>query len=355
MIFKNYPWDISDQPAVLKKEDKRKLRQGSNKSIIKLVFLNIFLFSYLFLKFLFSKFFKTIEVEPSKSFYGLCVNIDKGKEQYELVEELGVESLQIRFFLSDIRNIEKYVEFVQGFFKKGVKHVVINVIQSREHIENTKLLENDIEIVFEKFSSICDEFIVGHTINRIKWGFVTIEEYLDFFRVVQKVRDSKFPHIKLIGSSVIDFEYHFTIATLFHSYKIHFDKVASLLYVDRRGSAKNFQYGIFDLKNKIEFLETIVKSSLKCDNKIIISETNWPLKGTAPYAPTSEKECVSKEDYTKYMIEYFEIAKKSGKVERVYWHQLIAPGYGLVDNRDGVIRKMPQYYAFKELIKSCDT
>jgi hypothetical protein len=352
LIFQNYPWDPSDQPTVLKKEDKKKLRENSGGALVKLLIVNLFLFPYLFIKFLLSKLFPSNKAQISKKFYGLCVNLDKGEEQYKLIEELGVQSLQIRFYLSDMDNINKYVAFAKGF---GDKHIVINVIQSRVHIEDKQLLQNDMAIVFEQFGSICDEFIIGHTINRIKWGFVSTQEYLAFFQTVQDVRDTKFSYIKLIGSSVIDFEYHFTIGTLFNNSKIHFDKVASLLYVDRRGSAKNTQYGIFDFKNKIEFLDTIVKSSSKCDDKIIISETNWPLRGTAPYAPTSEKECVSEEEYTKYMIEYFDIAKQSGKIETVYWHQLIAPGYGLVDNRDGQIRKMPQYYAFKELLESCDT
>lgn len=349
MIFKNYPWDPSDQPSVLKREDKKNLRKNAKGALFRLLLLNLFLFPYLFFKYLIQKLFKKPSQNNTKEFYGLCVNLDKGEEQYKLVEELGVKSLQIRFFLSDMQSIEKYVTFAKRFKEK---EITINIIQSREHIENKELLEKDINIVFEKFADISSEYIIGHTINRIKWGFVTIDEYLEFYKTVQNVRDEKFPVVKLIGSSVIDFEYHFTIATLFNSSDIHFDKLASLLYVDRRGSAKNTQYGIFDFKNKIEFLNTIVNSSNKCNNKIIISETNWPLKGTAPYAPTSELECVSEEDYTKYMVEYLDIAKQSGMIEKVFWHQLIAPGYGLVDNRNGTIRKMPQFYAFKKLVDS---
>jgi hypothetical protein len=108
---------------------------------------------------------------------------------------------------------------------------------------------------------------------------------------------------------------------------------------------------IFDFRNKIEFLDTIVRSSNKCNNSIYITETNWPLSGTAPYAPTSEKECVSEELYNQYMIEYFDIALKSQKIEKVYWHQLIAGGYGLVDNRDGQLRKTEAFYSFKKLLK----
>jgi hypothetical protein len=50
------------------------------------------------------------------------------------------------------------------------------------------------------------------------------------------------------------------------------------------------------------------------------------------------------------MLEYIEIAVRSKKVEKLFWHQLIAPGYGLVDNRDGKIRKTEAFYAFKELM-----
>ncbi len=356
----NFPWDsYSDQPHILKRALKKELRQGHVLDYFKLIATNLFYFPYLFLKFVGSissnkkskphKTFDKIEPTASKDFYGLCVNLDKGEKQFKLIEELGVKSLQIRLFLNDIENIDAYVTFAKGFGDD--KEILITIIQDREHITNHELLVKDINIIFEKFKGIAHEFMIGNAINRIKWEFVSMEEYLAFYEVVQNVRDKAFPEIKLIGSSVIDFEYHFTIRTLFNAYPIHYDKVASLLYVDRRGSPYATQMGIFDFKNKIEFLHTIVKSSSKCNNSIYITEANWPLVGTAPYAPTSEKECVSEEQYNKYMIEYFDIALMSQKIEKVYWHQLIAPGYGLVDNRDGTIRKTEAFYSFKELIK----
>ena len=354
----NFPWDsYSDQPHVLKRALKKELRRGHGLDYLKLMATNIIFFPYLFLKFLFKSVgsvtpnkhitFDKIEPTVSKKFYGLCVNLDKGEEQFKLIEELGVKSLQIRVFLNDIKNIDNYVKFAKGFGEN--KEILITIIQDREHITNHKLLAKDIRTIFEKFKGIANEFMIGNAINRIKWSFVSMEEYLAFYKVVQKIRDKDFPNIKLIGSSVIDFEYHFTIRTLFNNYNIKYDKVASLLYVDRRGSPYSTQMGIFDFKNKIEFLDTIVKSSNKCNNSIYITEANWPLTGTAPYAPTSEKECVSEEQYNKYMIEYFDIALKSQKIEKVYWHQLIAGGYGLIDNRDGTIRKTEAFYSFKKL------
>jgi len=354
----NFPWDAySDQPHILKRALKKELRKGHGLDYFKLMATNLFYFPYLFLKFLWQR-SESEALAPNKtrlkpsvpnmpSFYGLCVNLDKGKEQFKLIEELGVKSLQIRVFLNDIENIDKYVEFAKGFGED--KEILITIIQDREHIENHKLLAKDIITIFKKFKGIANEFMIGNAINRIKWAFVSIEEYLAFYEVVQKIRDKDFPNIKLIGSSVIDFEYHFTIRTLFNNYPIYYDKVASLLYVDRRGSPYSTQMGIFDFKNKIEFLYTIVRSSNKCNNSIYITEANWPLSGTAPYAPTSEKECVSEEQYNQYMLEYFDIALKSQKIEKVYWHQLIAGGYGLVDNRDGTIRKTEAFYSFKKL------
>ncbi len=349
-----FPWDhYSDQPHILKRSLKKELRKGHKLDYLKLIATNLLYFPYLFLKFS-GKHFKSEAFVPNKAkikpnFYGLCVNLDKGEAQYNLVEELGVKSLQIRVFLNDIENIDAYVAFAKGFGDD--KEILITIIQDREHIENHELLAKDIRTIFKKFEGITNEFMIGNAINRIKWAFVSMEEYLAFYEVVQKVRDEGFKNIKLIGSSIIDFEYHFTIRTLFNNYSVFYDKVASLLYVDRRGSPYATQMGIFDFKNKIEFLDTIVKSSSKCDNGIYITEANWPLTGTAPYAPTSELECVSEELYNNYMLEYFDIAQKSGKIEKVYWHQLIAPGYGLVDNRDGIIRKTEAFYSFKKLTK----
>ena len=109
--------------------------------------------------------------------------------------------------------------------------------------------------------------------------------------------------------------------------------------------------GIFDTKNKISMLYALAKLSPKTTDEIYITEVNWPLSNTAPYAPTSELECVSEEEYAKFMAEYLHIAQRSGKVQRVYWHQLIAAGYGLVDDRTGTIRKTKAFEVYKQLLK----
>jgi hypothetical protein len=60
---------------------------------------------------------------------------------------------------------------------------------------------------------------------------------------------------------------------------------------------------------------------------------------------------VSESEYARFMTDYFEIAEKTGKIARIYWHQLIAPGYGLVDNRDNTIRKTEAFYRLKNYLE----
>ena len=355
MSNKHFIWDsYSDQPQVIKdRAFKKATRRKELKDNLKLLFTSIFILP---ISIIIMKFFKGNVKTSNTDFIGLGVNLDKddGKNtQQDLVQELGVKNLIIRLPLSDIKNIDLYFEFANSFNKNERKNILINVIQDRLNIENQELFKKNIDLIFQKFENISNEFQIGTTINRLKWGFFSTAEFMSFYMVAQRIKEEKYPTIKLLGPSVIDFEYYYNARAMFNSRKIKYDITSALLYVDRRGSAKNTQYGIFDLKNKIDMLFSLVKLSPKAKSEdIYITEVNWPISNTAPYAPTSEKECVSCENYTKYMIEYLNIAKDSKKIKRVYWHQLIAPGYGLVDNRDEKVVKYPQFYALKEMLKN---
>lgn len=339
-------WDkYSDQPyPIADKVYKKKMRKKHLFDYIPLLLTNILFFP---LSIVLMKFFKGKEVSNSQNFYGMGVDLDKGDIQVALIKELGIKHILVRMPLWEMHKIDEYVDFIQKF--DGVS-VLVNILQDREHIEDKNLLAQDIKIIFEKFSPYVEEYQIGNAINRTKWGFFSMKEYLTFYQSIQKIRDAYYPRLKFIGSSVIDFEYHYTIRTLFNLFRLKYDVFSSLLYVDRRGSPYNTQMGIFDTKNKIAMLYALVRLSPKSENKIYITEVNWPLSGTAPYAPTSEKECVSEEEYTRFMQEYLEIVKNSKKIQRVYWHQLIASGYGLVDNREGIIRKTKAFSVLKGLI-----
>jgi hypothetical protein len=299
-------------------------------------------------------FLRPREIEKHE-FYGVGVNLDKGDIQFSLLEELGVRHAIMRLPLWDLERIQDYKTFASRLKRQNLT-VLFNVLQDREHIDDHILLEQDLEKIFRVFSEFSSEFQIGNAINRSKWGFFSADEYLDFYSVAQALRDEKFPEIKLIGPSVIDFEYHYTMRALFNNAQVKFDSVSSLLYVDRRGSPYNRQMGVFDLRRKIALLFSMLRISTKAkQKKLYLTEVNWPLKNTAPYAPTSEYECVTPDDYAEYMAQYHEIALKTGLVSRVYWHQLVAPGYGLVDNREGKIEKYPAFDLYKEMLQNIDT
>ncbi len=339
-----FVWDnYSDQPHVIKdKNFKKMMRQKHWFDFVKLLVINFFIYP---ISVLATPLFRSKSVDTTK-FFGMSVNLDKGLEQVELIEELGCKNILIRVPLSDIANLKSYVEFAKYFHGCDL---TINILQDRPHIEHKMMLQESLTNIFIAFKGIAKNFQIGNAINRLKWGFASVQEYLDFYEVAYNIKRNSFKEYNLIGPSVIDFEYHYTIRALFSKYTIYFDKVSALLYVDRRGAPENTQLISYDTSKKIDLLYAIASLSKRSSNKLIVSEVNWPISNTKPYAPTSEQECVSLETYACYMLRYYLLALGTKKVETVFWHQLIAPGYGLIDNRDGV-KKREAFAVYKTMI-----
>jgi hypothetical protein len=153
--------------------------------------------------------------------------------------------------------------------------------------------------------------------------------------------------VKLVGPAVIDFEFHLYPPTLA---AIPFDKVSSLLYVDHFGAPENTQAG-FSTAKKVALLKASIETSRPKDSRIWITEVNWPLKGTYPYSPASGKPNVTEDEQASYLVRYHAICLASGYVERIYWWQLVAPGYGLIDSRNAAWRKRPAFDALKTTVR----
>lgn len=340
-------WDhYSDQPAVIRdKVLKKRIYKQVRWDSLKMFATNIFMYPLCFFNYLALPIKK---VNPdTESFFGMSINLDKNpKQTKQLIEDLGVYNLLIRMPLSDIENIQQYVNFAKEFTNKKI---LINILQDRRHIEDSALLTSSLEKIFTEFSPLTDRFQLGNAINRKKWAIFSMDEFLRFYKIGFDIRNERFPNIQLLGSSVIDFEYYFSIRTLFNLYKVRFDQFSSLLYVDRRGAPENTQMGL-DLTKKLHLLQAMLRLSPKSSNEIVITETNWPISNTAPYAPTSENDCVELEAHANFLVRYYLLALSSGVVKNVYWHQLIAPGYGLIDNRMDKLIKYPAYTAFKTLV-----
>ena len=329
-----FMWDCySDQPAQLKdRVFKKQMRKKESFSLFKTIVIALFILP---ISLLAMPFVKRKEID-SKDFFSIGIEFDREPElTLEYLQELNTSRVLLRVKLWELHKLEELKLFLQ---KLTDKKVTLKILQDRENIEDLKLLEDNLEQIFTTLHGLVDIYEVGSTINRAKWGFFSVNEYTRFYKTAYDLKISKFPNIKLIGSAVIDFEYHFTAHTLFNLSSYRYDGVSSLLYVDRRGAPENTQLG-FSLSDKIAWLSTMVWLSPKVSQELHITETNWPLSDTAPYAPTSEHECVSEELYSNYMLRYYLLSFASQQVDSVSWHQLIAPGYGLIDSRNGIVKR----------------
>ena len=339
-------WDnYSDQPSVINdKNYKREMRKNSLVSILKTFFTSLIILP---VSLIMMPFVRRKEVDSSSFF---CMGIDFEREPaltLELLEELNVKRVLLRLKLWEMDRLDTLYDFIN---RVENKKITLKILQDRENITDLKLFENNLRAIFTKLGTLVDIYEIGSTINRAKWGFFSVDEYNHFYRAAYSLRQKDFATLKLIGSGVIDFEYHFTAHTLFNFFNYHYDGISALLYVDRRGAPENMQMG-FALSDKIALLSTMLWLSPKSDNILHITETNWPIKGTAPYAPTSEKECVDEESYSNFLLRYHLLAFASQQVDSVSWHQLIAPGYGLIDNRDG-IKKRVAFNTYKFMLQN---
>lgn len=354
-----YPWDpYSDQPAAIR--DRRLRRQlyrqgalGTIKTFCLGLLLPLFSIPLLFNK-------RCIINSTRINSIGLCVNLESTldekqsvppKQLLAMVEELGVERILIRIPLADIQNLARYIAFIQLFRSKNL---LVTILQDRRHINDHRLLKQSLYSIFSQLAGIVSYYQIANAINRRKWAFTSLDEYFAFFAVAQTLKDEHFPHLRLLGSSIIDFELPNLAHTLFHLKPIRYDGVASLLYVDRRGAPENKQFG-FDLMGKIRYFHTLMSTSTKTNHALWITETNWPLSGTEPFAPAIGSCMVNEEEQARYLVRYYLLMFASGRVTACFWHQLVAPGYGLVDNRIDCpsqhIRKRKAYYCFKLLIQ----
>ena len=340
-------WDsYSDQPKMIHdKAEKRRIYRSVVWDFFKMLATNLLIFPIAWLFYLLIPAKKqTINTD---NFFGISINADKNpQDTRQLIDDLQVNTLLIRMPLHDVENLSDYVAFAQQY---SDKNLIINILQDRRHVEDHALLAQSLDHIFQQFSPLTQRFQIANAVNRKKWSIYSIDEYLKVYKVAQSLKKTKYPKLILLGSSIIDFEYYFTIRSLFNFQSIYYDQFSSLLYVDRRGNPENTQLGL-DIRKKLYLLQAIIRLSRKASSDIVITESNWPIKNTHPYAPTSETECVSLEDHANYLVRYYLLVLSTGVVKNIYWHQLIAPGYGLIDNRDGQLKKYPSYYAFKTML-----
>jgi tRNA A-37 threonylcarbamoyl transferase component Bud32 len=222
--------------------------------------------------------------------------------------------------------------------------------QVRELVKDPERWRAAVARLGERFAPYGRHFQIGQAINRSKWGVWNLGEYRRLAEIAeQELR--RHPGVQLLGPSVIDFEYYQTAAALNLGGRYRFDGVSALLYVDRRGAPENPQAGL-DTVGKVVLLKAIAETARRAAPSVWITEVNWPLR-EGPHSPAGRAVSVDEERQADYLVRYMILTQSTGLVERVFWWQAIAKGYGLIDAdpATGELRRRPAFWALAHLAR----
>lgn len=266
------------------------------------------------------------------------------EELMRVIRELEPQSVGVRIYLEDSLfkegRIERIKHFLHYLQNEGFEpFVVLAQTYKTRAIEDKKAFFLKI---FDSLYPLVKEYQIGEAINRAKWGVPMKGDYKALYDAAFNAQKEMGVDIMFVAPSVIDFEWYYTLYYVSVIGEKNIDVLNTLLYVDRRGAPENTQYG-FDSLKKMELMKSIMPKK-----PLWITEVNWPLKDTGSYKPTSNKESVSIEDYASFMVRYHILAFASGVVDRLYWWQLAAKGYGLIDHI--TMSKSRAFYAYKFML-----
>ena len=266
----------------------------------------------------------------------------------DAVDDLGVQNILLRLHpWQDDHDAEETL--ARALHERG-HDLMFALPQNRELVRDPARWRGAIRELAERFSPYGKRFQVGQAINRSKWGIWRYEEFFDLARSAAEILRAD-PEVEILGPGVIDFELHVTAAILNHPRcPVDFDALASLLYVDRRGAPENRQMG-FGSIDKVALCQAIAETARHCAPRSWITEVNWPL-WEGPHSPAGRTVSVNEETQADYLSRFYLLALGSGLVERVYWWQMVARGYGLIcPDSGGTLRRRPSFDALATLTR----
>lgn len=279
-----------------------------------------------------------------------------------LLKDLGIIPVFVRFYAHESEKEWGFLAHIVKALHGEGHQVSIALVQNRNCVLDSRAWALFVSYVLGRVNGFVDSVEICHAINRVKWGIWDFEEHCRLIDAVAAIADM-YPDVKFMGPAVIDFEYPFVLAALGDiPEKLHLSALSHHLYVDRRGAPENRQ-GFFSALEKFALARAIARCSPQCDDSLVVSEVNWPLKGTGVYSPVNSPyespgprfndPGVSEDEYADYMLRYIVMAVCSGIVDRVFWWRLVARGYGLVDDTDSAHwRKRPAYLAMKYFLET---
>jgi len=287
---------------------------------------------------------------------GVALNPRPGTWEREqaLLKRLGPIPVLVRFYHHESMTEWNYLAERVNELHAGGHGVAIALVQDRQAVLHPDRWASFVSHVLNRTAGKVDYVEIGHAINRAKWGVWESARYGELTRAVATVAEWA-PDVRFTGPAVIDFEMPDVVGALANvSPGLHLSALSHHMYVDRRGAPENRQ-GRFDTLRKLALTRAVARWSPACEDRLIVSEVNWPLRGTGVYSPVnSPYEChhpvryndpnVSEDEYADYMLRYLLLAICSGMADRVYWWRLGARGFGLVDDTDAAKwRERPAY------------
>ncbi len=294
---------------------------------------------------------------------GLGINLDPDRFERELrwLNALGPMPVLARLYHHEPEARRRFaIDAVRRLQTEG-HAVTIALVQDRKAVLQPRKWQAFVERAAGALSGFVEGAEIGHAINRVKWGVWNLKEYRG---LLEPFRDweQRFPQIPLYGPAGIDFEYPRVLPLLDRlPAGARWSAFSHHLYVDRRGAPENFQ-GKYDLIAKLALARAMARAHPRCADRLIISEVNWPLAGTGVWSPVGSPyespgvrhndPSVDEHTYAAYMLRYLMLALCSGLAERVFWWNLAAHGFGLIDDRDPQgWRPRPAYTALQQFLQ----
>jgi hypothetical protein len=281
------------------------------------------------------------------------------EQELELLAGLGPVPAMVRFYHHDSpQGLRFRTDLVHALHRAG--HAVsVALVQDRRALLHPGSWDAFAQAVLDGVGDVVEAVEVGHAINRVKWGVWAFEELRALYAPLAALR-ARHPGLRFMGPAAIDFEY----PTVFPALRewppeVPLAALSHHLYVDRRGAPENPQSGFGPLEKFV--LGRAVARAVGVE-RFVVSEVNWPLRGTgahapihAPYFPPWREAGdtgVTEVEYGSYLVRYLCLALGSGMVERVYWWRLAALGYGLVDDADpAALRVRPAYRMLQHFLR----
>jgi hypothetical protein len=298
---------------------------------------------------------------------GLSINLEPERfdKERKWLTPLGPLPLLVRLYHHETPARQRYaVDAVRKLQAEGHR-VVVALVQDRRAVRFPEKWADFVERAGGSLSGFVEAFEVCHAINRVKWGIWDLKEYRNLLAPFAGWAD-RYPQIPLWGPAGIDFEFPRLLPFLDQVPEgMRWSSFSHHMYVDRRGAPENEQAG-YDTVRKLAMARAVARVHPACDERVIVSEVNWPLAGTGVWSPVGSPyvspgprfndPSVDEETYAAYMVRYVLLALCSGMAERVYWWNLAAHGFGLIDDRaETGWRPRPAYHAFKRLVELADS